>query len=132
MGGSVTRQAFEAQGDVHQIFELFVAFDSGLKLRRFGKGGLELDAESGRDKLGETVNLSVGDVHGTADVFDGGFGSHGAEGNDLRNVFAAVLMSDVVNELAAAPHAEIDVDIGHGDTLGIEETFEEKIVLERV
>jgi hypothetical protein len=41
-------------------------------------------------------------------------------------------LGDVVDDLAAAVHAEIDVDIGHGDALGIQEALEEQLVLQRI
>ena len=57
---------------------------------------------------------------------------HGAEGDDLRDVLAPVLLGDVIDDLAAAVHAEVDVDVGHGDALGIQEALEEQLVLQRI
>ena len=130
--GGVTGKAFEAQSDLHQIFEALVGIDGGFELRRFLEGDFEFDAERGGDELGEAIDFAVRNVHGAADVFDGGFGGHGAEGDDLGDIVAAVFLGDVIDELAAAAHAEIDVDIGHGNALGIEEALEEQIVLERI
>src|SRR5215469_148738 len=132
MCGGVTRETFKAHRDVHQIFELLITLDSGLELRRFGECSLEFDAESGRNKLGQAVHFAVGDIHGAAHVLDGGFGGQVPESNDLGNVFAAVFASDVVDKFAPAPHAEIDVDIGHGDALGIEKPFEQEVVLKGI
>ena len=42
------------------------------------------------------------------------------------------LRADVLDHLAAAVHAEVDVDVGHRDALGIEEALEEKVVVERI
>ena len=58
-----------------------------------------------------------------------GLGGHGVEGDDLRHLLAAVLAGDVVDDLAAAVLAEVDVDIGHGDALGIQKALEEQHVL---
>ena len=44
----------------------------------------------------------------------------------------AVFLADVVDDLGAAVVAEIDVDIGRRDALGIEEALEEEAVVERV
>ena len=38
----------------------------------------------------------------------------------------------VLDDLSAAVHAEVDVDIGHGDALRVEEALEEELVLERI
>src|SRR5208337_2249237 len=130
--GSVTGKTFESKGDLHQIFQAFVGVDGGFELRRFLEGDFEFDAERGGDELGEAIDFTVRNVHGATDIFDGGFGRHGAKGDDLGDIFAAVFLGDVLDELAAAAHAEVDVDIGHGNAFRIEETFEEKIVLERI
>ncbi len=41
-------------------------------------------------------------------------------------------MRHVFDQLAAPAHAEVDVDIGHGDALGVQKTLEEQVVLQRV
>ena len=48
----------------------------------------------------------------------------------MGNGFLAVFFADVLDDLDAAGLAEIDVDIGRGDTLGVEETFEEEAEVE--
>ncbi len=40
--------------------------------------------------------------------------------------------ADVLDDLAAAVHAEVDIDIGHRDAFGVEEALEEELVLERI
>ena len=95
-------------------------------------GLLQRDVQLGRDHLGDAVDVGVRNVHGAANVFDRGFRGHGAEGDDLRDVVAAVFLRDVLDDFAAAVHAEIDVDIGHGHALGIQEALEEQFVLQRI
>ena len=55
-----------------------------------------------------------------------------AEGDDLRHPVAAVAFLDVGDDLLAAVHAEIDVEIRHRHALGIEEPLEEQPVAQRV
>ena len=43
----------------------------------------------------------------------------------------AVLLPHVLDHLAAPLEAEVDVDVGHRDALGIQEALEEEVVLER-
>ena len=45
---------------------------------------------------------------------------------------AAIFLGDVLDHFAAAAHAEIDIDIRHGDALRIQEALEEQIVLQRI
>ena len=52
-----------------------------------------------------------------------------AEGDDLADVARApYLCGDVVDHLAAAVLAEVDVEVGHRDALGVEEALEEQVV----
>ena len=46
--------------------------------------------------------------------------------------FAPVLLAHVLDHLAAALEAEVDVDVGHRDALGIQEALEQQVELERI
>ena len=71
-------------------------------------------------------------LHHAADVADGGARLHRAERDDLRDVLAAVLLRDVGDDLAAAPFAEVDVDIGQRHALGIQEALEVQVEVQRI
>src|SRR5439155_10615931 len=114
-------EAFEAKGGVDELFDLRVAVVGGGEHGRIFECLVNGDADGGRDHFGYAVDLAVGHVERAAYIFDRGFGGHGVEGDDLGDLAAAVLARDVVDDLAAAVHAEVDVDIGHRDALGIEE-----------
>ena len=128
----VAHHAFESLCGLHQLANLAIFFHGFAQLRRIFDGLIEGDVELRGDHLRDAIDIGVGDVHGAANVFDSGFGGHGAEGDDLGNVVAAVFLRDVVDDLAAAVHAEIDIDIRHGDAFGIEKALEEQFVLERI
>ena len=61
----------------------------------------------------------------SANVTDNGFCRHSTEGNDLRYRFAAVQLGHVVNNLITSIHAEVDVKVGHGNTLRVQEAFKQ-------
>ncbi len=84
------------------------------------------------DQLGDAVDLGVGDPHHAADVADHRLGRQGPEGDDLRHPVAAVLLAHVVDDLAPPAHAEVDVDVGHADAVGVQEALEQQVVLQRV
>ena len=112
MRGGVARETFEAAGHVHQFGEALVLFDGGAELRGFRERFFELDVQLGGYELGEAVHVAEGKVEGAAGVLNGGFGGEGAEGDDLGDVFAAVRAGDVINHLAAAAHAEVNINVG--------------------
>ena len=67
-----------------------------------------------------------------ADVLDGRARAQRAEGNDLRDLLPPVLFGDVLDHFAAPARAEIDVDIGHADALGIQEALKQQPVSQRI
>ncbi len=132
MRGSVPRQTFETQRHSHQILEPLIAVNGGFELRSFFQSVFQFDAEGRGYELGEAIHFAVRNVHGAANVLHRGFRRHGSKSDDLRDIFATILLRHVFDQLAAPPHAEVDVDIGHGDALGVQETLEEQVVLQRV
>ena len=104
------------------------ALQIGILLERL----VERDVQFGRNHLRDLVDFGIGHLHAAAGVADDAARRHGSERNDLRNVLAAVLLRDVVDDCAAAVHAEIDVDIGQRNAFGIQETFEQQTVLQRI
>src|ERR1035441_9749493 len=81
-------------------------------------------SQRSRHHLRDAVHIAVRHIHGAADILDRGFGRHGAERDNLRNIFPPVFMGDVFDHLTAPVHAEINIDIRHGNPLGIQEAFE--------
>ena len=69
---------------------------------------------------------------GAADVPDRGLGFESSERGDLRDPVGAVFIFDILNDLGPAADAKIDVDIGHRLALGIEETFEQQDMADRI
>ena len=118
-------------------FEHFV--DARILLRSLVEAGLLLESRPSsvmfsdvRDQLGDAVDVGERHVQHAADVLDRRARAQRAEGDDLRDLLAAVLLGDVLDHLAAAVHAEVDVDIGHADALGIQEALEQQAVLQRI
>ena len=84
------------------------------------------------DELGQAVRLGHAEALDTGHVLDGHLGGHGAVGDDVRHLFGAVVLGDVAQHVGASVVVEVDVDIGQRDTVGIEETLEQQVVLDGV
>jgi hypothetical protein len=95
-------------------------------------GLFERDIENAGHHFGDALDIGERDFEDAAHVFDGGARAEGIERDDLRHLLAAVLLRDVLDHFAAAVHAEVHVDVGEADALGIEEALEEQTVLQRV
>ncbi len=115
-----------------QFLDLRIALFELLEDRVLLERLLERHVERGRNQLRDLVDIRVRHAQHAAHVADHGLRLHRSERDDLRDVLAAVLADDVLDHLAAAALAEVDVDIGHRHALGIEEALEDEIELERI
>ena len=86
----------------------------------------------GRERLGDPVAERVREAEHPGRVLDGGLGLDGAVGDDLRDPVIAPLLGDVADHVTPPAFVEVDVDVGHGHALGIQEPLEDQPVLERV
>ena len=93
---------------------------------------LEVDLRALRDHLRDPVDLPVRDLEHAAGVAHRGPGEHRAEGDDLRDPVASVLLLDVVDDAVAAGDGEVDVHVGHGLAARVEEALEQEVVPDRV
>ncbi len=128
----VSRHPFQLTRHVYKRFNFFVRFVD-LRQLRFGlKGFRQRHARIGRHQLRDTVDKAVRVTQYATHVADNRFRRHGTEGNDLRYRIAAVHVRHVLDNLVAFLHAEVDVEVGHRDTLRVKETFEQQVELQRV
>ena len=130
--GGVAGDALEALRHRHQLLHLRVALLEVLEIGALLERLLEGHVEGGRYLLGHPVDVGVRHPHGSADVPHDGAGLHRPEGDDLGHVVPPVLAGDVVDDLAPAALAEVDVDVGQGDAFRVEETLEDQVELHRV
>ena len=85
-----------------------------------------------RHRLGDPVAHGEGEPQDARGVLDRLLGLDRAVGDDLRDAVGAVLLDDVLDDLTAAAFVEVDVEVGHGHALGVEEALEEQAVAQRV
>ena len=132
MHGRIPWQALELPAHVNEapgllIFLIFLP-EIGIFLERL----VERNVELLRDHLRDAVALGVRQVERAPNVADDAAGRHRAERDDLHDAVSAVLLHDVVDDLLAPLEAEVDVDIGHRDTLRVQEPLENEIIFQRI
>ena len=125
--GRMPDLALKASGDLDQFGHARVLHQL-LELRLLLDGFFQRDVECVRDELRDLVHLGIGDVQYPAYVPDHSLGHHRAVCDDLRYVVLAVLLDHVLEDFIAPVHAEVDVDIRHADTFGVQEPFEQEVV----
>ena len=128
----IARHALEPLAHLEQVLDARILLLHLPQHRVLGQRLLERHVERRRDLLGDAVDVRVRHVHGAPDVAHDRLGLHRAEGDDLRDVLAAVPARDVLDHLAAAALAEVDVDVGHRHALGVEEALEDQVVVQRI
>ena len=130
----MARQALEALGDVegarhHRILvaerlQLGFALD---RLRQRHRRGRIL-----RHQFCQLIDLAIRHLQHTADIAQHAPRLQRSEGDDLRHLIAAVALLHVVDHLAAAVLAEVDVEVRHRHALGIEEALEQQAEPNRI
>ena len=128
----IARHALEALAHLEHVVDARIVLRHLAQHRVLGERLVQRHVERRRNLLGDAIDVRVRHVHHAADVADHRLGLHRAERDDLRDVLAAVLLGDVGDHLAAAPLAEVDVDIGQRHALGIEEALENQVVVQRI
>ena len=121
--------ALEVERDLDQLGHARVLLELS-QLRLLLHGFFQCDAQCVRHELGDLVHFGVGDVEHPADIADHALGEHGAVGDDLGHMVLAVFFGHVLQDLVAAVHAEIHVDIRHADAFGVQEPLEQQVVRE--
>ena len=85
-----------------------------------------------RDERGQFRRLRRRKAHHASDIPDRALGCHLGEGDDMGHAVLSVGVHHVLQHFGAAGVIEVDVDIRHGDTFGVEEPLEEEPVLDRI
>ena len=85
--------------------------------------------EGGGHQLGHHIGFSIRKVQRTANIPDSATGCHCAKSSDLRHSIRTILTHHIVNDFATAFLAEVRIEVGHTDTLGVQESLENQCVL---
>ena len=128
VGGGMARQALQTAGRIQQLFHLRVGIVQLLEVWLGFQGLVDGHLEVVGHQLGDAVGLGKAHAQGAAHVTHHALGLHGAEGGDLGHAVLAVGVHHMLDDLGAAAFAEVHVDIGQGDALGVEEALEKQIV----
>ncbi len=128
----VAHEPLERPRHVDQRAGFFFVLVAPLQLRLFLERILESDAELERNELRNRIGKAIAQSEHARDVAHDGFRRHRAVRDDLRDALPTVPVGHVFDDAIAPVHAEIDVEVRHGDAFGIEEALEEQVVLQRI
>ena len=131
VGADVVHQTFQPLRLVHQLVDGFGAVIGGLQFGADLESVLQAAGLEGHH-AGDAVHIAVAHPQGAAHVPQGGLGPQGSEGDYLGHAVAAVLVYDVVQHLVAPVVLEVHVYVGHFLAFHVQETLEDKAVLQGV
>ena len=84
------------------------------------------------DQARGAIHFAEGDIERAAHIADGGARAERAKGDDGGDAVRAVAFGGVGDQLFAPVVGIVQVDVGHGDAVGIEEALEQQAVLEGI
>lgn len=129
---AVAHHAFDDAAGLDDAGGGRVAADFGPQFVGLLERVFERDVDVVGDQLGQAIGFDERQVADAGEVADHHLGAEGAERDDVGDAVGAVLPAHVVDDLIAAAHAEVDVEVGRGDAFGIEEALEEQPEADRV
>ena len=134
MHGGMARQSFKSFAHIYQILHLFILFVHRPKFRIHLKRARDADwrVVFARYHLGNPVHIIIRKIQCTPDIAYHPFCRHRTKGHDLHHLIMPIFLTDVINDLLPALIAEININIGHGHTLGIQKTLKQQAVADRV
>ena len=132
MGGGVPGHALYFQRVVDEFFRVGVILVEVAQLLDDLDRPLQVVGQGPGNEPVDRIDLFVRDLQHAADVAHRLFRGQGPEGDDLGHVVGAVLADDVVDDLSPALIAEVDVEVGHGYPLRVQEPLEEQVILHGV
>ena len=128
----VSDQSFQCTGQIDNRRDFLVflvhAREFFIVLKRLVEGHAHFEGHL----LGNSIDESIRMAEHSANVANDGLCRHRAVRDDLRHTITAVPFRYVFDDPVPALHAKIDIEVRHGDALGIEESFEQQVVLEWV
>ena len=132
MGTGVSRKPFQVQTMVNQGMHRLVRIIQGLKFFGPVQGLFQCHPWTARYHFCNLIHIAKRQVHDTTDVTNDRPGRQGTEGDNLRHLAISIFPGQVLNHLSAASIAQIRINIRHGHTFRIEETFKQQVKPERV
>ena len=132
MHGGMPGQSLQTPGHVDEIMDLLIFIVGLFKIRIHGQGLIQRHPQISGNHLGNGVAQGVGQIQHTPHIPDNTLGSQGTKGDNLHHLVLAVFAHHVVNYLLAPLITKVNINIGHGHALRVQETLKEKIIAHRI
>ena len=127
-------QALKLHGKIEQTLHLRVAT---IFLPQFGdtrQCPLQIPRINGKiwHLLAQPVHLAITHLQNAPGIAQNSARFQLTEGDDLRDLACAIFFLHITDDLSAPRFAEVDIEIRHGNTVGVQEAFEQQTKLDRI
>ena len=129
MHGGMSGQSFQALTHIDQMMHLLILLiklsEFRVHFQRFAQGDVQFVGHH----LGNGIHERIGQIHNTSHITDDTLGCQGTERNDLHHLVVAVFSAHIIDDFLSPFEAEVHINIGHGHTFRIQETFKQQIIM---
>ena len=131
MGRNVPHQPFQRFGHFPQ-FAVRPFLNHGSQFRHFFKRVIQRNFGLAGNHFGDTVHFWQGNFQNSSHIPQSRFGRHGSKGGDGSHPIPSVSFGHVAQNFSPAAVAHIHINIGRAYPLGVDESFKQKVVANRV
>ena len=124
----MARHTLQFKRNINQALDARIVLIPGFQLGAQRQRLFQRHAQIHGHLLGDLIGLGIGIAQHAAHIADHAARGHGAKGNDLAHMILPVLVRHIVDHFLTALIAEVHVDIGHADALGIEEALKRQVI----
>src|SRR5882757_9725370 len=132
MHAGVAGYTFERARQIDEVLDLLFGVIQALQLGFLSQRIIQRDPELERNELRDLVHVAIAHAEHAAHIAHHSLCRHRAVRDDLRDSLTAVLDGHVLDHTVTAIHAEVDVEVGHGDAFRIQEALEQQVVIDRI
>ena len=134
MHGRVPRKTFQALRHIDQMVDIRLLIVCFFQLRIHFHGFVDGDnlhiRNLGWNHFGNGIHLRIRHIKDTAYITDNTAGCQSTECNNLNHTVFAVFPYNIVDYFLSSLKSEIHVNIRHGYSLRIQETFKQKVIFD--
>ena len=132
MHGRVPRKTFQALRHINQMVDVRLLIVCFFQLRIHFHGFVDGDnlhiRNLGWNHFGNGIHLCIRHIKDTAYITDNTAGCQGTKGNDLNHTVFTIFAHNIIDYFLSSLKSKIHVNIRHGYSLRVQETFKQKVV----
>ena len=128
----MARKSLETHRHIQEFLDILVHFIHFLQFRIHLQTFLNRDAKFHRHRFCNRIHQRIRKIQHASDIADNHARCHRTKCNDLHHFFFSIFFRYVINDFLPAFDAKVNIDIGHRDTLFIQKSLKDQIILDRI